>query len=154
MSPDQFSVLKQQFSGLSYQEGHLSVSDPTILVALMHYLHDTEGLYFDHLASISGLHNAPKEQTIEVIYHLYSIPYQKSISIGVSLNDQEAHLPSICTVWKGADWHERETFDLFGVRFDEHPDLRRILLPSNWEGHPMRKDYEQQETFHGIKVAY
>ena len=63
-------------------------------------------------------------------------------------------VPSLVKIWKTADWHEREVYDLVGVNFKGHPDLRRILLPEDWEGHPLRKDYQEQEKYNGIKVKY
>ena len=67
---------------------------------------------------------------------------------------ENAEIDSVSGIWKTADWHEREIFDFYGVKFNNHPDLRRILLPADWIGHPMRKDYQEQETYHGIKVKY
>jgi NADH-quinone oxidoreductase subunit C len=124
------------------------------LLSICTFLHETENLYFDHLASISGLDNKPKAETLELVYHLYSIPYGHSLAIHILLEREKPSVDSLTPIWKGADWHEREVFDLYGISFNNHPDLRRILLPANWEGHPMRKDYVPQEFFHGIKVKY
>ena len=79
------------------------------------------------------------------------------LKVEVARNTEEGKLPqvpSVSSIWKTADWHEREAFDLVGIEFTNHPDLRRILLPSDWEGYPLRKDYKEQEEYHGIKVKY
>ena len=91
---------------------------------------------------------------MEVIYHLYSITKNLHFVIKVVLDRETPSVPSITSIWGTANWHERETFDLFGIHFEGHPDLRRILLPANWEGFPLRKDYTTQEYFHGVKVDY
>jgi NADH-quinone oxidoreductase subunit C len=89
---------------------------------------------------------------------LYSIPYEHAFVMKVIVPRGDEHnlpaVPSLCNVWKTANWHEREAFDLYGITFTGHPDLRRILLPTDWQGYPLRKDYKEQETYHGIKVAY
>ncbi|WP_053406454.1 NADH-quinone oxidoreductase subunit C [Persicobacter sp. CCB-QB2] len=123
------------------------------------FLKDEEELYFDQLSCLSGTDDGPKAGTLGVVYNLYSIPYNHHLMIKVKLprNEENVKAPEIATVsdlWKTADWHEREAFDLYGIHFSDHPDLRRILLPADWEGHPMRKDYEAQEYYHGIKVKY
>lgn len=117
-------------------------------------LHKTEGLYFDMLSCITGVDNGPEEDTMEVIYNLYSIPYDRSLMLKVMLDRKTPELDSVANIWRAADWHEREAFDLLGVVFKGHPDLRRILLPADWEGHPLRKDYEHQEYYRGIRVEY
>jgi NADH-quinone oxidoreductase subunit C len=94
-----------------------------------------------------------------VIYHLYSIPndFQLTLQCSLAYPDDNSVLPELSTVsdiWKAAEWHERETFDLVGIEFKNHPDLRRILLPADWDGHPLRKNYTEQEKYHGIRVEY
>ena len=123
------------------------------LLPICEKLQQTEGLYFDQLACITGLHNE-KDKTLEVVYNLNSIPYGNEIELKVVINDDGTTVPSVSSLWKAADWFEREIFDLFGIQFENHPDLRRILLPANWEGFPLRKDYKTQEYYHGIKVDY
>ncbi|MDB5274113.1 MAG: nuoC [Chitinophagaceae bacterium] len=128
------------------------------LESVARVLWETPSLYFDTLSCLTALDNGEKEGTIEVIYHLYSIPYEHSfiLKVVVPRGDEKnlPQVPSLCGIWKTANWHEREAFDMYGIHFTGHPDLRRILLPSDWEGYPLRKDYKEQETYHGIKVAY
>ena len=111
-------------------------------------------LYFDHLSNVTGVDNGVEKNTMEVVYHFYSITKNIHFIIKVVLDRQKPVVPSLTSIWRTADWHERETFDFFGIHFEGHPDLRRILLPANWEGHPLRKDYTTQEYFHGVKVDY
>jgi NADH-quinone oxidoreductase subunit C len=120
-------------------------------------LHNNPQTYFDYLSCISGIDNGPEKGTMEVIYHLYSIPFNHNFILKVVETrsmDIIPTVPSIVGVWKSANWHEREIFDLLGINFEGHPDLRRILLPADWEGYPLRKDYQHQEYYHGIKVKY
>ncbi len=123
------------------------------------FLHQDERLYFDHLACITGIDNGTAAGTMEVIYNLTSIVYAHNLMVKVRINRNTADeplpcLPSLTQIWRAADWHEREVYDLLGIYFDNHPDLRRILMPADWQGHPLRRDYEPQETYHGIKVKY
>ena len=124
------------------------------LVEAMTLLHKSEGLYFDQLSCITALDNGPEAGTMEVIYQLYSIPYNHHLTIKVRLDRSAPVVDSLTAIWKTADWHEREAYDLMGITFNGHPDLRRILLPADWEGHPLRKDYKHQEYYRGVKVEY
>jgi NADH-quinone oxidoreductase subunit C len=115
-------------------------------------LHTNPLLYFDFLSSVTGVDNGAEQGTFEVLYHLYSIPFNHHIILKVILERENPSIDSVIDIWKGADWQEREIYDMFGIQFIGHPDLRRILLPEDWQGFPLRKDYEVQEYYHGIKV--
>ncbi len=113
--------------------------------------------YFDMLACLSGVDNGVEGNLFCVVYNLLSIPNKQRLTLKVEVqNDRSAEdlpvVPTVSDVWKTADWHERETFDLLGIYFEGHQDLRRILLPDDWQGFPLRKDYKAQEYYHGIKV--
>lgn len=97
---------------------------------------------FDMLADLCGADRGPEEDPrFEVNYHVFSTKHHNRLRLKVLLSEDDPHVATVTTLWKTADWHERETFDLFGVIFDGHPDLRRILLPSDFDGHALRKDY-------------
>ena len=97
---------------------------------------------FNFLADICGAdRGAEEEPRFEVNYHLFSTTKYHRIRLKVLLNEEDTHVPTVTGLWKTANWHERETFDMFGVIFDGHPDLRRILLPDDWQGHALRKDF-------------
>ncbi|MCO5946927.1 NADH-quinone oxidoreductase subunit C [Mucilaginibacter flavidus] len=113
--------------------------------------------YFDFLSSITGVDYGVEAGRFGVVYHLASIPYKTQLTLKISTeNDRSLDnlptFPSITPVYRTADWHEREAYDLFGIFFENHPDLRRILLPDDWDGFPLRKDYKAAEYYKGIKV--
>jgi NADH-quinone oxidoreductase subunit C len=110
------------------------------------------GLAFDCLSNISGV-DYPKRNVIEVVYHLYSYRHRHPFVLKVEALRDDPVLPSVASLWSHADWQEREVFDLLGVRFDGHPDLRRILMPEDWPGHPLRKDFVEPEEYHGISTS-
>lgn len=97
---------------------------------------------FDMLADLCGADRGPEEEPrFDVNYHLFSTVHFSRLRLKVMLSEDDPKVPTVTNLWKTADWHERETFDMFGVIFDGHPDLRRILLPSDFDGHALRKDY-------------
>jgi NADH-quinone oxidoreductase subunit C len=130
------------------------------LPEIAEYLHSREGLYFDMLSCLTALDNGPEADSMEVIYHLYSIPYHHHLVLKVFLPRHTAtqilpQIPSVSGIWRTANWHEREAFDLLGIDFTGHPDLRRILLPADWEGYPLRKDYNTKERYYrGMSIDY
>jgi len=137
-----------------------STSPPTLLIenddlgSFAELLKTDGALYFDHLANITGIDNGGEKNTIEVIYHFYSIPFNQLLAVKIVLPREKPEVESLCGLYKSANWFEREVFDMFGVVFTNHPDLRRILMPADWEGYPLRKDYQHQETYRDIQVKY
>lgn len=165
--------LKKKF-GDKIADANLENIDPWIEVApqgiveVCTYLRDEPSLAFDYLNSITAVdyvHTDPKkaakakwEPHLEVVYHLFSMQHKHSLVLKVMLprwvNDvagQIPEVPSIASIYRTADWHERECYDLCGVRFTGHPNLKRILCPEDWVGHPLRKDYEMPLEYHGIR---
>jgi NADH-quinone oxidoreductase subunit C len=121
------------------------------LVDLCRTLRDDEALRFEFCSSVSGVdYGADVTRRLHVVYHLLSMTYRRRIRLEVALEVDDARVPSLVEVYPTADWHERETWDMFGVVFDGHPALTRILMPDDWDGHPQRKDY----PLGGIPVEY
>lgn len=165
--------LKQHF-GDRITGVNLDAIDPWVEVApetlrdVCRYLRDEPDLRFDLLNCITAVDyfepdpkkaaKAGFEPHLEVVYHIWSVPHKCSLVLKVMLprwmDDQPGKLPevpSVAGVWATADWHEREVYDLSGVRFVGHPNLRRILCPEDWVGYPLRKDYEMPLEYHGIR---
>ncbi|MEW6418860.1 MAG: NADH-quinone oxidoreductase subunit C [Nitrospirota bacterium] len=112
------------------------------ILGICKYLHDEPTLCLDHLQDLCGVdYHGKKEPRFEVVYNLYSIKYRHRIRLRAQVPADDPSIKTVTSIWAGANWHERECFDMFGIIFKEHPDLRRILLPEDWEGHPLRKDY-------------
>lgn len=124
------------------------------LLKVSEFLYSNENLYFDSLSCITALDNGVEKNTMEMVYNFYSITNHHFFCIKVILDRNNPQIESLSSIWKTANWHEREAFDLLGISVINHPDLRRILNPEDWQGHPLRKDYEVQETYHDIKVKY
>jgi NADH-quinone oxidoreductase subunit C len=135
--------------GQAILEATARYNEVTVLVArdsiepVCRFLRDDPDLAFDFLSDLTGvdrLHLPPSTPRFEVVYHLFSLQRRNRLRLKVRAHEGEA-VPTVTTVWAGADWFEREVYDLLGVPFAGHPDLRRIVLPDDWQGHPLRKDY-------------
>lgn len=131
--------------------------DPDRIADVCLELRDNPKTYFDFLSCLSGVDYGVEAGRFGVVYHLASIPYQTQLTLKVSKENNRDldNLPSflsIVSVYHSADWHEREAFDMEGIFFEGHPDLRRILMPDDWEGYPLRKDYKNAEYYKGIKI--
>ncbi|HEY5821331.1 MAG TPA: NADH-quinone oxidoreductase subunit C [Propionibacteriaceae bacterium] len=121
------------------------------LATLVRHLRDDAYLRFEFCSSVSGVHYpADVGRELHVVYQLQSMTHNRRIRLEVSVADADPHLPSVVATYPTADWHERETYDMFGIVFDGHPALTRILMPDDWPGHPQRKDY----PLGGISVEY
>ena len=121
--------------------GEVTVTVPReSIVDVCRFFRDKHG--FDLLADLCGCDRGPEEDPrFEVNYHLFSTTHYSRLRLKVLLSEDAANVTTVTQIWKTADWHERETYDLVGITFDGHPDLRRILLPSDFDGHALRKDY-------------
>ncbi len=114
---------------------------PQSLLRVCEFLRDTPGLRFNYLSDVTALDHYPSEPRFEAVYHLYSVETNQRLRLKVRLGGDNPRVASVVPVWPGANAFEREAYDLFGVYFEGHPDLRRIVLPEDWEGYPLRKDY-------------
>lgn len=145
-------------------------ANPLEIDKICTFLLENEELKFDSLMNLSGVDDANGEKeksatggekgnettkggTLSVWYHLESIELKHKITLMVSTNIENPEVASVAEIWRCADWHEREAFDMYGIKFLNHPDLRRILMPYDWEaGYPLRKDYKNPEFYQGMKV--
>jgi NADH-quinone oxidoreductase subunit C len=127
------------------------VVGPEVLVDVCRVLHDEPELAFDALSNLSGV-DYKADGAIEIVYHLYSYPHRHTLVLKVRTPRDRAVVPSVERMWKAANWHEREVYDLLGVTFTGHPDLRRLLMPEDWVGYPLRKDFVEPEEYHGIST--
>jgi NADH-quinone oxidoreductase subunit C len=122
---------------------------PSAINPVCAHLKTEAGFEFDCLSNLSGV-DYPKRGVIEVVYHLYSYVHFHTVVLKVDTPRDAPSVPTVESVWKTANWQEREVFDLLGVVFEGHSDLRRILMPEDWVGHPLRKDFVEPEDYHGI----
>ncbi len=122
-----------------------------VIKEICRYLKEEPTLAFDCLSNMSGV-DYLKEDKLQVVYHLYSYTHRHKIVLKVDLPRDNSVMPTVEDIWKTANWQEREIYDLLGVTFTGHPDLRRILMPEDWPGHPLRKDFVEPEEYHGIST--
>jgi NADH-quinone oxidoreductase subunit C len=122
--------------------GQTSVTvKPERILDICRYLHTDPDIRMDFLSDLCGVDYPDREARFEVVYNLYSIKYRHAIRLKALIQEGYPYIDSVVPIWSGANWHEREACDMFGIVFKEHPDLRRILMPEDWDGHPLRKDY-------------
>ena len=124
------------------------VIDPPRLADVCLMLRDDPEHSYEWLMCLSGVDYPPER--IEVVYHLFSQTHGRKLVLKALLERADPRVPTVESVWKMANWYERECYDMLGVMFEGHPDLRRILLPFDWEGHPLRKDYVAPDTYRGV----
>lgn len=129
---------------------HVTIG-PEGLIPVCRFLKDEPSLRFDLLRCISAV-DWPQKNGIELSYDLMSIRFSHTFAVKLVLDRARPEVDSVSAIWPAADWHEREAFDLMGVLFRNHPDARRILMPDDWSGHPLRKDYRDPIEYHGLKV--
>ncbi len=152
------ALLKERFGDAIVETKTEGVLDPFVVVAparvrdIAMFLRDDERLKFDSLMCLSGMDYTGGK--LGVVYHLDSLALTHKITVKANVPVDNPHVASVAAVWRCADWHEREAFDMFGIIFDGHPDPRRILMPDDWDGYPLRKDYKVPAYYNGMKVPY
>jgi NADH-quinone oxidoreductase subunit C len=155
-------ILQSAVPGAAYEVGP-SVDMPTIyvpaehLVATCGVLRSLPSLQFNVLIEVTAADYLPHEPRYEVVYHLLSVPNRQRLRVKVRVGSNGS-LPTVQSIWRGAGWLEREVWDMFGIVFDNHGDLRRLLMPEDWDGHPARKDYPVQirkaaQTYEPLEVS-
>jgi len=147
------ALLAQRFGAAIAPWAQPEAGDPFIVLGAerLHevcaFLKDEPALGFDFLRLVSAVDWTDRFSSV---YHLYSLTHNHEVTLRVDLDRAAPRAQSVADLWPTADWHEREAFDLMGIVYEGHPQLTRILLPDDWAGHPLRKDYEQPEQYHGI----
>ena len=149
-----FDIIKDEFKDLI----HVSVENKNVLyvknikkwkeIAL--FIYSNEKLRFDYLMCITAYDNGASKE-FGIAYNFHSIKFKHYLEVRLEF-DESIPIPSIESIWKTADWHEREAYDMMGILFEGHPDMKRILLPQDWEGHPLRKNYKTPEYYNGMPV--
>ena len=153
MEPNKiYGILSEKFGGKIKQLIE-STLPPSVLVEtdaitdVCRFLKEEDGMDFTSLMCLSGV-DLKDQGKMAVVYHLHSMKQKHKITIKVELDRNNPHVQTVEQIWPGANWYEREAYDLLGIVFDGHSDLRRILLPEDWEGHPLRKDYVYPKRYH------
>lgn len=140
------SKIKQQFGDVVLSS-HRHLGEDTVvvrrdkIVEVARFLRDDPELQFNYLMDLTAVDYLPRRPRFEVVYHFLSLPHKLRLRVKVPVPEEDPVVPTLCGLWKVANWFEREVWDMFGIRFAGHPDLRRILMYDEFEGHPLRKDY-------------
>ena len=149
------SAISNKFSGSIIENDELSKNQIEIngsqWLEIATFMRDNPELSFDQLECITGV-DIGEESNLKSLYNLNSIEHRHKVEIVINHDRKKPVVSSVEQVWRIGDWFERETYDMFGISYKGHRDLRRILCPDDWEGWPLRKDYEGQESYHGIVV--
>jgi|SRR5665213_1686419 len=149
--PETIEALRAQFGeAIGESKQSLEIASPGRMLEIAFFLRDE--LHCDALNLISSLDNG--DGTLSVVYHLESTKLGHRLALKVTVPSEDAHVPSVTSVWLHANWQEREAWDMMGIRFEGHPDHRRILLDDDYPGHPLRKDFKEPDFYHGMKVPY
>ncbi len=134
----------------AHAQGELTLEiDPPRIGAVCRFLR--ESCQFVRLSGVTAVDWLPREPRFEVVYHLHSLELNQRVRLKCALGGAAPRIETVTGVWRGADWYEREVFDLFGIVFDGHPNLKRIMMPDDWEGYPLRKDYPLCGNKYGYK---
>jgi NADH-quinone oxidoreductase subunit C len=155
MNPQEISVFLTEKFGAAILESQLesmnpwSVIEPSAILPVCKLMRDEESLSMDHLELLGGV---DYKDRIEVVYVLYSMKHHHRYTLKCRLSRETPIVHTVESLWSVANWHERETFDMFGVVFEGHSDLRRILCPDDWEGYPLRKDYRPPKIYREMPV--
>ncbi|UCD34680.1 MAG: NADH-quinone oxidoreductase subunit C [Nitrospiraceae bacterium] len=127
------------------------------ILDICRYLHDDPEMYMDYLADLCGVDYPGRQYRFEVVYNLFSMKHRHRILLKALIPEKDPAIDSVVSVWSGANWHEREACDMYGITFNGHPDLRRILMPEDWDGYPLRKDYplkgQEDHEYKGLEEA-
>jgi NADH-quinone oxidoreductase subunit C len=155
MKPQEISALLKERFGASILESQpdalnpCSVIESSIILDVSLFMRSEDSLSMDHLELLGGV---DYKDRIEVVYILYSMTHHHRYTLKCRLSRETPRIHTVESIWGVANWHERETFDMFGVIFEEHSDLRRILCPDDWEGFPLRKDYKPPKIYREMPV--
>lgn len=137
------NIIKEKFKEIEEEKNSKDLTlriDRASIIEFMDFLYRDERLSFSFLTDICGVDYPERKERFDVVYHLYSIEHNHRLCVKIAVKEG-GEIASISSIWRGANWHEREIFDMFGIKFSNHKNLKRILLKDNWDGYPLRKDY-------------
>lgn len=139
-------LLQEQFPETNFEvtdfRGDLKIKfDAALILPVCNFLKQNSELKFNMCEDVTAIDWAKKKNRFTVVYHIYSLENKFRLRLACDVEENHPYIESIVTVWKSANWYERETYDMYGIKFDNHPDLRRIYMPEEYEYHPLRKEY-------------